>query len=219
MGSCFPTGLAAAFSHFRAPLRFLPAISVALTLVVHTALWFLCRSYYPLISVENGPMEIFQAVALLGGCAILAWRASRVESTHDRLLLLGLAIFYLTFVFGEIDTRVLASPFLELVFDGAVRNLLLGLLWGGAFVAFFRHRHLTWRRFREWLPSAGGILLLTAGGFWLVSGGIDKLHLLPGTHHFFEELAEVNAVMLMLLTALHAAFLWFPAHPPFQEPF
>jgi hypothetical protein len=215
MAFSFANGFTTALAPSRGSVRFLLALAVVSILVLQTAIWFLGRAYNPLVSVENGPMEIFQAGAMLVGWFFLAWTASQVDSLSHRVLLSGLALFYLTFVFGEIDTRVFASPLLELVFDGAVRDLLFGLLWAGAVLLFFRHRRPTWICFRQWLPSAGGLLLLIAGAFWLASGAVDKLHLFAGTHHFFEELAEVNAAMLMLMAAVHTTFFWARGHGHF----
>jgi hypothetical protein len=46
-----------------------------------------------------------------------------------------------------------------------------------------------------------GRYLISAGCFWLVLGTIDRLKLLPDTHHFHEELPETCAAILMFLAA------------------
>ena len=109
-----------------------PALAIGLFLAVQSAFWIAWRARNPLVSVENGPMEVFQALALLTGFAVLAMQASRGKPAPNRVLLGSFSLFYLTFVFGA----------------------------------------------------------------------IDKLDWFPGSHHFYEELAETNAVVLMLLAAI-----------------
>ena len=188
-----------------------PAVAVGLLLAAQSAGWFVWWSYDSRISLENGPMETFQAMTVLAGTCMLSWRALRDETVAGRILFEGLALFYATFVLSEIDTRPLGSPIMELVFDGLVRNLLLGVLWTAAVIVFLRHRTAVWRLFYQWIMTRTGRYLIAAGCFWLVSGTIDKLKLFPGTHHFHEELPETCAAILMFLAA--KALPNFKSHP------
>lgn len=183
----------------------LSAAGIVLFLVAQSGFWIAWRFQNPFVSVENGPMEIFQALTILAGLVILVGNMALTKPTPNRVLLGAMALFYATFVLGEIDMREAGSPLLELIFDGAIRDILLTALWVLAAMIFWRHRQTTWRLFLDWLPTPGGLLLLVAGGFWILSGTIDKLHWFPGTHHFFEELAETNATVLMLLGAIHVS--------------
>ena len=94
---------------------------------------------------------------------------------------------------------------MELVFDGPVRNLLLAILWSAAVITFLRHGTAVWRYFCHWIITDAGLLMIAAGFFWLVSGTIDKLKLFSGTHHFYEELPETSAAILMVLAAIATA--------------
>jgi hypothetical protein len=183
------------------------AIVTGLVLAGQSALWFRWWRRNPLISEENGPMEASQAVMILIGVCILAWTAKRGITVGDRNFRWSLTLFYGTFVFSEIDTRPVGSPIMELVFDGAVRNVLLAVLWAAAISAFLRHRTATWQVFRAWLTTSAGLSLMAAGVLWSLSATIDKLKLFPGTHHFYEELPETNAAILMLIAAVVTARL------------
>ena len=119
-----------------------------------------------------------------------------------RTLFGSLALFYATFIILEVDTRAFNAPWFNWCFNGAVRDLWLGGLWVIAGGCFFRFWRDTWRLFTEWVASLAGVCLLAAGGFWLASGACDKVRFFPGSHHFVEELLEVNAGILMLLCAV-----------------
>jgi hypothetical protein len=182
-------------------------IATGLVLAGQSALWILWRRRNPLISEENGPMEAAQALMILIGAAVLAWTAQRGVTIGERIFRWSLALFYGTFVFSEIDTRPLGSPIMELVLDGAIRNVLLAVLWAAALMAFLRHRVATWQVFRGWIGTSAGVLLMAAGVLWMLSATIDKLKLFRGTHHFYEELPETSAAILMLLAAVVTARL------------
>jgi hypothetical protein len=182
-----------------------PAVAVGLLLAFQSALWFVWWSYDTQVSRENGPMETFQALTVLAGVCLLSWKALRDETVAGRVFSGGLALFYATFVVGEIDTRAVGSHILELMFDGLIRDLVLAVLWLGALIAFLRHRTAVWRFFCHWIQTPAGRYLIAAGFFWLVSGTIDKLGLFPGTNHFYEELPETSAVILMVLSAYATA--------------
>ena len=152
-------------------------------------------------------MEVFQAVTILIALCFLAWTATRSVKVGERIFRWSLTLFYGTFVFSEIDTRPVGSPLMELVFDGAIRNVLLAVLWVVAIIAFLRERTATWQAFRSWITTSAGLLLLAAGVLWTLSATIDKLKLFPGTHHFYEELPETSAAILMFLTAVVTARL------------
>lgn len=167
-----------------------------------SALWTLGWLQNPLLSEENGPMENFQAAALLMGLIPCCWAVVRDQSLAQRILCGGLALLFATFIVLEVDIRKFDAPLLNKLFNGRIRDLWLGVLWGVAGILFLRHRSAVWQRFTQWLFSGAGWYMLAAGGLWVCSAIVDKLSLFPESHHFFEELLEINATFLMFVSAL-----------------
>ena len=161
----------------------------------------LWRSGRP-VQMENGPMENLQVAFLLVGCVLLF--TSAVRNVHpNRMLNMGLGLFYLTFIILEVDLRPYNLPTINAIWNGRVRDAWLAGLWIVAALWSMRSRIAIWESFRAWLPSAAGILLIIAGLFWLTSGAIDKLHPIRSKplSLFVEEILEINATWLMLVSA------------------
>jgi len=174
-------------------------------------------------------MENFQVGCLVLGAAVLTWQARVAKQPHERVLFAALALFFATFALREFDVRKGDWPPLAVsVLDGAIRNLWLGTLW--LVIGYFAYRHranlLTfgWK----WLRSPPGRILLVAGVFWVLAAGVDKADAF-GTRRrnlLAEELIEVNAALLMALSAIislmrshntlaeDAASQWTPADHP-----
>lgn len=146
-------------------------------------------------------MENFQVACVLLGLAFLAWRAYRAEAAAQRVLCVGLALLYATLIVLEVDLRHLDAPLLRKVWNGPIRNAGLVVAWLGGAWLFWRHAGVTWRYFRVWIWTGAGISQACAGLLWVCSGIIDKLHLFGTRRLFAEELLEVNAGLLMLLSA------------------
>lgn len=179
-------------------------------LLVQTLLWSWGWLRFPLLSEENGAMENYQAILLFLGIIPCLWAAVRAKELAQRILCGSLALHFVSFIVLEVDTRQLDAPLFNKLFNGRIRDLWLGSLWLIAGMVFLRHRLPTWRRFMQWLSSQAGRYMLAAGVLWLISGLCDKLGLFPESHHFLEELLEVNACVLMLISA----FLTFKGQGP-----
>jgi hypothetical protein len=177
---------------------------VAIILALVSGGFIHLRQTYPDIARENGPMENFQLACLGLGIGLLAYGSGRGPHRGERILCGGLALFYATMLMSELDFRQYDLPLLNRLTKGTVRNVALVLAWSVALVAFVKNRAEVWNRFRVWMRSGAGLMLLVAGGFWLTSGLIDK-SILPPKSLFNEELMEINATLLMLISAFLTA--------------
>ena len=204
-------------------------IGPAALVVISTALWLWAASTTRRwIFAENGPMENFQVGCLLLGAAVLAWQARDAKQPHERLFFAALALFFATFALREFDVRKGNWPIASTILAGTVRNIWLGGLWLVLGCFAYRHRAKVLTFAWKWLGSRAGRILLVAGLFWVVAAGVDKVDAF-GTKRrnlLAEELIEVNAALLMALSAIislmrshnpmaeDAASQWTPADHP-----
>ncbi|MEO6183482.1 MAG: hypothetical protein ABIP71_10390, partial [Verrucomicrobiota bacterium] len=167
---------------------------------INTALWLGLKSH-PGISAENGPMENFQAACL--GLGFLIWLVAsfRTKNRAEQILLAGLALFYFSFLILEVDFRKFHAPILNTLFNGRIRDAWLGCLWLGAGIIFYKNANPAWKEFLDWLKNPCGILIIVSGAHWLASGLIDK-SFTARKELYHEELLEVNASLLMLLSSI-----------------
>ncbi|MGH8527120.1 MAG: hypothetical protein ACREXY_23820 [Gammaproteobacteria bacterium] len=177
---------------------------MAVLLVIATLLWLWAAAVHPKIYVENGPMENFQVGCLGVGGVLFVWRAWLVDERAARVLFAALALFYVTFLIREFDTRKFDVPIVTSVLSGTVRNVWLGGLWVVAGYFIYRSRGSVAPFGRRWLATPGGRLLLLAGVFWVLGAGVDKAELFGSKPRdmLAEELLEVNAALLMLISAI-----------------
>jgi hypothetical protein len=180
-------------------------LATTVGLVVFSALW-LWLSTTPAganIFVEHGPMENFQAICIGLGFLLYLGQIRSSQPPH-RLLVAALAVFYLTFVVVEFDTRELGWRTAAVVLNGPVRNIWLVALWAAICVWALRHRRIVLPTGWRWLGSPSGLLLMGSGVFWIVAGAVDKLKLFspPARNLLVEELLETNAALLMVVAAI-----------------
>lgn len=184
-----------------------------IVLGINTVVWLGLKNH-PGISAENGPMENFQAACL--AISFLLWvTASLLSKNHsEKILLSALALFSLTFLILEVDTRSFDAPLFNKLFNGKIRNAWLGALWLVVGLFFLRSAKITWAGFLYWMKTWSGILMVASGAFWIASGLIDKG--LVGQKDFYrEELMETYATLLMALSAgLFLANQLFPNDLP-----
>lgn len=168
--------------------------------VANTLIWLALKNQ-PGISAENGPMENFQLVCLFLG--FLLWLTASVcsKKISEKIFLVTLALFSVSFFILEIDTRDFDMPLVNKFIRGKYRNGALILFWLGAAIAFLRHKKACWSEFLTWLKTASAACMMASGVFWIISGLNDK-HLLGRKDLYREELMEVNATLLMLLAAI-----------------
>jgi hypothetical protein len=149
-------------------------------------------------------MENFQVGCLVLGAGVLAWRACAAKQPHERVFFVALALFFATFALREFDVRKGEWPIASTILAGTIRNLWLGGLW--LVLGYFAYRYRSnVRTFGlKWLGSRAGRILLVAGLFWIVAAAVDKADAF-GTKRrnlLAEELIEVNAALLMALSAI-----------------
>jgi hypothetical protein len=177
------------------------AFLAIVALGINTAIWIGLKSH-PGISAENGPMENFQAVCLSASFLLWLILALLSKNKEQQILLMGLSLFNFTFLVLEVDFRHLNAPTLNKIFNGRIRDIWLGALWLGVGILFLRKRKLAWKEVLIWVKSPSGILMILSGAFWLASGLIDKSLTGHRKDLYSEELMEVNATLLMLLSAI-----------------
>ncbi len=190
----------------------------------NTAVW-IGQKDRPGISAENGPMENFQVVCLATSFLIWLVASLRSKSPSQKILLAALALFNLSFLVLEVDTRSLNAPLFNKLFHGRIRDAWLGGLWLVVGFFVFKNTKLALNEFLRWLKNWSGIVMVVSGVLWIISGLIDK-SLLGRKELYREELMEVNATLLMTLSA--GIYFWkkkprlqtgdlpgdFPSRPP-----
>jgi len=154
------------------------------------------------IYAENGLIENMQAYLLVIACAIyLATLA--FEKRSDKLILAACALLCYGFVVRELDVETFDIPrALVLIGSGAGRNISLAV--GLAVICLYaaltdlaRHAKAAIRFVR----SKPGVLLMTAGVFLIIGELMEKNKAIP-QHVFVEEMAELFADVLILLSSI-----------------
>ena len=138
---------------------------------------------------ENGLLENFQAF-LLFSATILYFRLTLLndQSEESKRVNMGLSLLCFSFLLREVDIEKL--PFMETVgflFHGIGRTILLVVLWSGFFKNVYDHCDISF-------------LLLVVGTtfdkeFWDIEHG-----------RLYEELAETNAYLILIIPAIFGCF-------------
>ncbi len=170
------------------------------------ALWATCVFYTggnPGIYSEGGPIENIQSCLLAIACGLYLVRAA--EKRSDRLILLACALLCYGFVLRELDVEDFDIPgALKWIGSRAVRNATVAM----GFTAIFLYAALTGlsrhgRCAMRFIRSRSGLLLATAGFFLLVGEFMESSK--PwSAHPFLEEMAELMAYVLILLSTMAA---------------
>jgi hypothetical protein len=175
-------------------------VLIALAIGINTTIWLRLKGH-PGIFAENGSMENFQAVFLTTSFLLWLFASFASKSRAEKILLISLALFSLSFLVLEVDTRKLGIPILPKIFHGPVRNAWLGALWLAVGWFFFKNAKPIWNEFLHWVKTSSAIPMIISGFFWIASGLNDK-SLVGRKNLYFEELMEVNSTLLMLLSAI-----------------
>lgn len=144
-------------------------------------------------------MESFEALCLFVGILLFGGAIHSAAGAPQRILFLGLTLFYLTVLVLEVDTRNMSVPvWVVRISNGTIRNLWLGGLWVIAAALFLRQPRPVLSCFFSWLPSAAGRIMLCSGFFWGAALIAEKrFHV----SFFVEELLECNAALLTVQSA------------------
>ncbi len=187
--------------HIRQPQRS-GLLYILLTLLIVSAGLFTAVPSYPSMSLEHGFMENIQAIGLLASCGLFLYYSKSGALQIAQPLAWSLTLFCLTFFLLEFDTRPFDIATLTAITNGTIRNVWLGLLWVSVGLLVFKNIKQVWPVFTAWLTSLSGLCMCVAGAFWIASrlledGGYSYVI----SPFFLEELMEVNAVILMVLSA------------------
>lgn len=162
---------------------------------------FICH-HNPQAHLEHGPLENFQAVALVIAAIILAVGSLRC-SAGARVFVLGVSLFCFVFLMLEFDTRAFNAPLLRRLTNGTPRNIWLGTLTALYAYAFWRKRFEMPALFQRWLRDRAGLLMLLSGGFWIAGAVFEHGNFFTDTNVtlILEEVLEVDAALFMTWSA------------------
>jgi len=145
---------------------------------------------------ENQVIENIQAGALAFAFVGLAATAP-ARTGFKKWLTLFFAATCLAMFLREVDVEDLqVANIIKLLGAGTGRNLIMGLSFLALFITFFMHyRHLAGQL--KYLLQSRVAILSILGGLFLVCGGVFE----EPDRALFEELAEMNGALLILLAA------------------
>jgi hypothetical protein len=167
-----------------------------------------------LMSVENGLIETMQAVLLAISC-IFYLTAAALKEKPGKLIFLFCSLFCYSFVLRELDVEKFDIPYpLIFIGSGAGRNVTIAV----AFIAILACAAL--RNFRFYEKAAKGFIksrpgmLLIAGGVFLFIGEFFEKYDAIVNHVYWEEISELFAYVLILVSSLAALFSVISAPVP-----
>ena len=151
---------------------------------------------------ENALLENLQVSILAISGIVYLWLGGKAGAT-EKFLHLALALLSFSFISRELDMERLPVPaFVQLVGSGAGRNLLLTVLWTWLLVTLFKKVADKRQFIADYLLTPGCLLLAFAFSLLIFSALIDRQLIPLKEARLFEELAETNAYILVLLPAL-----------------
>ncbi len=182
-------------------MRITMPLGVAL---INTVIWVVLYQFQWVTPEENGGMENVQAAEMLLSTffflVIVRSRGERLE----RVFFSSLALLCVTFFLREVDIEKLGfNPVITWLGSGFGRNLWLGVAWLVFLLIFSFHARKLCKIFLTWLNSLAGRTMLLAGLFFILAWPLDK-NVFPISRlsaQFYEELLELNASILMLLSS------------------
>ena len=158
----------------------------------------------PSVAHESHIIENIQAGYLFVAFILYIFISYKSNAKGYKILFLGLGLFCLTFFMREVefdDFEVQLGLF-EL-FNPPIRNYWVGAAWLISFLVFVCNAKVSWNAFLHWVKSLHGVLVCSAGLFYLAGDLFDKnvFDLPYEPNIFFEEILESNASTLMILAA------------------
>jgi len=155
------------------------------------------------IAREHGPMENIQAGLLLVALLSLGWQVWRERIAEIKVMRAAMAWGFFIFLILEFDVRPFEVKWLNVLLNGAPRNILLVL--GTVTLALWVARNISAAvaGFLSWLSTFSATLLVVAAVLWFAGAIIEHWATVPKeTATFFEELLETNAAWLMMLATV-----------------
>lgn len=177
------------------PLKFLKWLSLGLVNIL--VLWLVIFFDYHHVHDENHIMENTQALLL--GISILYYGRLAAQNPHIRLAMVSLCLLCFSFLLRELDLEYMGLPgFIVYLGSGAGRTLMLAILWLAMACAYLCKTSDVRADFRR-LTASRDFKFLTASALFLLLGALMDKEVLPVGHpRLFEELAEINAYLLLL---------------------
>ena len=154
------------------------------------------------IYAENGLIENIQASPLAVACAVYLATVA-LEKRSDKLILLFCSLLCYGFVLRELDIEKFDVPrALVFIGSGVGRNMTLAVAVAGiclyaALTDLPRYRNTV----AKFLRSMPGVLLV-AGGVFLIIGDLIEKNKMIANAVFAEEMAELLAYVLILLSSI-----------------
>lgn len=190
------------------------AVAVFIILVINPFAYYMLVRFGEYIYQESGPIENLQVIAVIISGILFLRILSRHEK-HQKFILLSCFLLCTHILLREIDVEDYDIPrFLIILGSGTGRNILLSIAWLSLIAyAGINYRYYS-SRFRLYLTSPMGVLLTLCAAFVLVSTILDS-NAIKFTHKkFYEEIIELNAYCMLLLSALasHGSLNYISAH-------
>jgi len=153
------------------------------------------------IYAENGLIENIQVVILIIAYIVYLLTAA-LEKRSERLILIFCALLCYSFILREVDVERLNIPYILIsIGSGVGRNVTI-------FIAFAAIAYVALRNYScykkvaiRFIKTNSGYFLM-AGGVFLFIGDFFEKHNLISHHIFFEEMFELSAYVLILLSSL-----------------
>jgi len=156
---------------------------------------------------ENSLLENLQAFFLVSATILYFWLTSPgYESMDSRLAYMGLGLLCFSFSLREVDIEQLpVLEFIGFIFHGVGRTLLLLVLWSVFFKQVYDHCEIKLLVVK--LLGFRYLQFLNVSFLLLVAGAIFDREIWHIEHaRLYEELAETNAYLFLVIPAIYACF-------------
>ena len=167
-----------------------------------------------LMSVENGLIETMQIVLLAVSC-IVYLAAAALKAKPGKLIFLFCSLVCYSFVLRELDVEKFDIPYpLIFIGSGAGRNVTIAVAFMAILAcAALRNFYVYEKAAKGFIKSRPGMLLI-AGGVFLFIGEFFERYEAIVNHVYWEEISELFAYVLILLSSLSALFSVISAPVP-----
>lgn len=159
------------------------------------------------LHAENGLLENLQAAILMAG--ILPCLVFRTATPGIMAFNQAFALLCFSFLLRELDVEYLDVPLLiKMLGSGVGKVVLLILLWAGFAVVVLRKGYITAQVVHDFLESNEFKVLLLAVLLLAVSAVMDREVFSLQFSRLYEETAEIDAYLLMVLSSV---MRWLPS--------
>lgn len=156
------------------------------------------------IYAEKGLIENIQACLLAIACIVYLATVA-LEKRSEKLILLSCSLLCYSFVLRELDVEKYDIPYaLKIIGSGVGRNTTVATAFAAIFVYAALSNYFYYKKAAVgFIGTRPGILLMTGGVFLFIGDFFEGYKAI--THHtFIEEMAELFAYVLIVLSSLAA---------------